>query len=97
MAYRNINTYNYPGQYVDPVDFYNYLDYLNLGGLVYADDGTSVERDFNFQPFTGKHSGYDLELDGEDFDAYDEGEFTTSKIERDRRKNEGLYEKKRNY
>ena len=97
MMYTNGKKAKYPGQYVNPVDFYNYLDYLNFGGLVKADDGTSVERDFNFQPYNTKFSGYDLELDGEDFDPFAEGDFTTSKIERDRRKNERLFDKTSDY
>jgi hypothetical protein len=91
---RNINTPFIPQ--MNPMDFYNYLQFLNFGGLVKASTGT--EDITKFQPWNSKVKGYgDLTLDGEDFNPYDEGEFTTSKIEKDRRKNQKLFEKREDY
>jgi len=106
---------NYPNQYINPIDFYNYLDYLNLGGLVKANQGMDLNQyqdpldliddtDVNFlnnphlvQRYTSGTEGYDLELDGEEFDPYAEGEFTTSKIERDRNKTNRFFDKQQDY
>ena len=106
---------NYPNQYINPIDFYNYLDYLNLGGLVKANQGMDLNQyqdpldliddtDVNFlnnphlvQRYTSGTEGYDLELDGEEFDPYAEGEFTTSKIERDRNKTDRFFDKQQDY
>ena len=111
MMYTNGKVANYPGQYVNPADFYNYLDYLNLGGLVKAYTGTDSDdtlgiasnrfhsdlydentRQFDFNPYETEYKGYDLRTkDGDLYDQYEEGEFTTSKIEKDRKKSEGLH------
>jgi len=87
MKYNRRNMRNDLIPQMDMMDFYNYLEFLNLGGLVKASTGTEdIPTTFNFTPWNQKTTGYDdLTLDGEDFNPYDEGEFTTSKIERDRK------------
>jgi hypothetical protein len=117
MMYTNGKMANYPGQYVNPVDFYNYLDYLNFGGLVQAYTGTESDdtlgvasnrfhsdlydentRQFDFNPYETEYKGYDLRTkDGDLYDQYEEGEFTTSKIEKDRRKSDKLFEDQEDY
>ena len=59
------------------------------------DDGGTTRNVSQLVPWNSKVKGYgDLTLDGEDFNQYDEGEFTTSKIERDRKKNLKLHDKR---
>jgi hypothetical protein len=115
--YTNGKMANYPGQYVNPVDFYNYLDYLNFGGLVKAYTGTESDdtlgvssqrfhsdlydentEAFDFNPYNTEYKGYDLRTkDGDLYNQYEEGEFTTSKIEKDRRKSDKLFEDQEDY
>ena len=61
--------------------------YFSENSLPIAEEGTTWE------PWKSKTSGYgDLTIDGEDFDINAPGEFTTSKIEKDRRKTNKLHD-----
>ena len=74
---RNNEVFN-SGFYSTPIN----QSVINPFDLPIAEDGAMWE------PWKTTTSGYNLEtLDGEDFDENTVSEFTTSKIERDRKKN----------